>query len=91
MFLIKFIFLLFIAFFIFILLTAFRFISTFRSNMNKFNRRSQGFGQQQQGNQQRRTYGQDGQEQVFDTREPEEANKKIFKEDEGEYVDYVEE
>ena len=83
MFLIKFIFLLFIAFFIFILLTAFRFISTFRSNMNKFNRRSQGFGQQ------RRTYGQDG--QVFDTREPQDANKKIFKKNEGEYVDYVEE
>lgn len=89
MFLIKFIFLLFIAFFIFILLTAFRFISTFRSNMNKFNRGSQGFGQQQQGNQQRRTYGQDG--QVFDTREPQDANKKIFKKNEGEYVDYVEE
>jgi len=30
-------------------------------------------------------------EQVFDTREPEEANKKIFKKDEGEYVDYEEE
>ena len=89
MFLIKFIFLLFIAVFIFILLTAFRFISTFRSNMNKFNRRSQGFGQQQQGNQQRRTYDQDG--QVFDTREPQDANKKIFKKNEGEYVDYVEE
>lgn len=89
MFLIKFIFLLFIAFFIFILLTAFRFISTFRSNMNKFNRRSQGFSQQQQGHQQRRTYGQN--DQVFDTREPQDANKKIFKKNEGEYVDYVEE
>ncbi len=77
MFLIKFIFLLFIAFFIFILLTAFRFISTFRSNMNKFNRRSQGFGQQQQGNQQRRTYGQDG--QVFDTREPRMQTKRFSK------------
>ena len=49
MFLFKFIFLLFIVLFIFILLTAFRFINTFRNNIN------------------------------------------IFKEDEGEYVDYEEE
>ena len=81
MFLFKFIFLLFIVLFIFILLTAFRFINTFRNNINRYNQRAQDFGQ--------RTYG--DREQVFDTREPEEANKKIFKEDEGEYVDYEEE
>ena len=88
MFLLKFIFLLFIALFIFILLMAFRFISAFRDNINKFNRRSGDFGRQQWG-QHRRTYGDD--ERVIDTRDPEEAGKKIFKKDEGEYVDYEEE
>ena len=86
--LLKFIFLLFIALFIFILLMAFRFISTFRDNINKFNRRSGDFDRQQWG-QRRRTYGDD--ERVIDTRDPEEAGKKIFKKDEGEYVDYEEE
>ena len=86
--LLKFIFLLFIALFIFILLMAFRFISTFRDNINKFNRRSGDFDRQQWGRH-RRTYGDD--ERVIDTRDPEEAGKKIFKKDEGEYVDYEEE
>lgn len=86
--LLKFIFLLFIALFIFILLMAFRFISTFRDNINKFNRHSGDFGRQQWA-QRRRTYGDD--ERVIDTRDPEEAGKKIFKKDEGEYVDYEEE
>ena len=86
--LLKFIFLLFIALFIFILLMAFRFISTFRDIINKFNRRSRDFRRQQWG-QRRRTYGDD--ERVIDTRDPEEAGKKIFKKDEGEYVDYEEE
>ena len=86
--LLKFIFLLFIALFIFILLMAFRFISTFRENINKFNRRPGDFGRQQWA-QRRRTYGDD--ERVIDTRDPEEAGKKIFKKDEGEYVDYEEE
>ena len=56
--LLKFIFLLFIALFIFILLMAFRFISTFRDNINKFNRRSGDFGRQQWA-QRRRTYDDD--------------------------------
>lgn len=86
--LLKFIFLLFIVLFIFILLMAFRFISTFRDNINKFNRRSGDFGRQQWA-QRRRTYDDD--ERVIDTRDPEEAGKKIFKKDEGEYVDYEEE
>ena len=75
MFLFKFIFLLFIVLFIFILLTAFRFINTFRNNINRYNQRAQDFGQRQQNAQRRRTYG--DREQVFDTREPEEANKNL--------------
>ena len=38
-----------------------------------------------------RTYGKTGEEEIIiDRRTPQEASKKIFAEDEGEYVDYQE-
>ncbi|MFC2776018.1 MAG: DUF4834 family protein [Prevotella sp.] len=80
----KFIFVLFIVLFVFVLFTALRFLNTFRQNINRFRRTMNGANAQQRTN-----YG--NREGVIDTRDPEEAQKKIFKKDEGEYVDYEEE
>ena len=54
--------------------------------MNQFNNQS---GTHQGQQRKRNSYGDD--EKVIDTRNPEDANKKIFTKDEGEYVDYTEE
>ena len=74
----KFIFVLFIVLFAFVLL------NTFRQNVNRFRRTMNDANAQQRTNYSNR-------EGVIDTRDPEEAQKKIFKKDEGEYVDYEEE
>ena len=80
----KFIFVLFIVLFAFVLFTALRFLNTFRQNVNRFRRTMNDTSAQQRTNYSNR-------EGVIDTRAPEEAQKKIFKKDEGEYVDYEEE
>ena len=86
MFIFKFILLLFIALFFFVVFFAFRILKIFRNGMNQFNNQS---GTPQGRQRKRNSYGDD--EKVIDTRNPEDANKKIFTKDEGEYVDYTEE
>lgn len=86
MFIFKFILLLFIALFLFILIFAFRILNYFRNGMNQFNKQN---GNNEGRHGRNSSYGDD--EKVIDTRNPEDANKKIFTKDEGEYVDYTEE
>ena len=86
MFIFKFILLLFIALFLFILVFAFRILNFFRNGINQFNKQN-GNNAGQHG----RKNSYDDDEKVIDTRNPEDANKKIFTKDEGEYVDYTEE
>ena len=74
----------FVLLFAFVLFTALRFLNTFRQNVNRFRRTMNDANAQQRTNYSNR-------EGVIDTRDPEEAQKKIFKKDEGEYVDYEEE
>jgi hypothetical protein len=50
----------------------------------------QSAGGQQGGTQERRTTTEDGSE-IIDRRDPDKVKQKIFKDDEGEYVDYKEE
>ena len=86
MFIFKFILLLFIALFLFILVFAFRILNFFRNGINQFNKQNgNNAGRHGRNN----SYG--DHEKVIDTRNPEDANKKIFTKDEGEYVDYTEE
>ncbi|WP_301412197.1 DUF4834 family protein [Prevotella sp.] len=86
MFIFKFILMLFIALFLFILIFAFRILNLFRNGMNQFNKQNGNNGERHG---KHNSYGDD--EKVIDTRNPEDANKKIFTKDEGEYVDYTEE
>lgn len=60
-----------------------------RDEVNRILRPDGNSRQQQQGPRQGSSYG--NRPGVYDRRTPEQANKKIFKEDEGEYVDYEEE
>ena len=85
MFIFKFILLLFIALFLFILIFAFRILNYFRNGMNQFKQNGNNEGRHNRNS----AYGDD--EKVIDTRNPEDASKKIFTKDEGEYVDYTEE
>ena len=86
MFIFKFILLLFIALFLFILVFAFRILNFFRNGINQYNKQN-GNNAGRQG----RNNSYDDDEKVIDTRNPEDAKKKIFTKDEGEYVDYTEE
>lgn len=86
MFIFKFISLLFIALFLFILIFAFRILTFFRKGMNQFNNQN---GNKEGQHRKNSSYSDD--EKVIDTRNPEDAKKKIFTKDEGEYVDYTEE
>lgn len=86
MFILKFVLLLFIALFIFVLMFAFRILKFFRNGVNQFNNQNG----THQGQQRKRNSHSDN-EKVIDTRNPEDAKKKIFTKDEGEYVDYTEE
>lgn len=78
-----------VAIFVGICLTAWRVYSSFRN----LSERLRGGSHQQNGaDRGSRSYGRTPDDEVIiDRRTPDEANRKIFTEGEGEYVDYVEE
>lgn len=69
-------------------------VAVFAYNIyNRIHRAADKFHKQMESEQYRstRTYGKTGEEEIIiDRRTPQEASKKIFAEDEGEYVDYQE-
>ena len=77
MFIFKFISLLFIALFLFILIFAFRILTFFRKGMNQFNNQN---GNKEGQHRKNSSYSDD--EKVIDTRNPEDAKKKILTKDE---------
>lgn len=83
----KIILILFLLGLLFIGLSAIRVIAFFRKGMQQFKQQTQQQHTQQRQQQHRYSNGQ----VVVDHRNAEEANKKIFKKNEGEYVDFQEE
>lgn len=83
-------FLLFIVFFLVAaIFTTARIFRSFRNLSDRFKDAQNGMGGGARG---QRRYGNDSQDEViYDSRTPEEANKKIFSKNEGEYVDFEEE
>ena len=83
----KIILILFLLGLVFVSLSAIRVIAFFRKGMQQFKQQTQQQNTQQRQQQHRYSNGQ----VVVDHRNAKEANKKIFKKNEGEYVDFQEE
>ncbi len=94
-----FIFMVFLFAVIMVLVIAFTIYRRLHGMARKFQEQMGGFGSEQQesrerrsaSGQRRRDYSQSCNETIIDERSPEEANRKIFPKDEGEYVDFKEE